>query len=98
MQDVGTMPAQGKVSLRGNQIRMLVAAAIGLPAVVRAFQLLEIMPTELAPYWMMAPLFFTIWVVACAGRNKWLEFGGWAALAIACYYVFEASFALALRP
>jgi len=78
-----------------REIRMVLAATIGLPAVARAFQLLDIMPTDIAVYWMIAPLFFTIWVVLAIGRNVWLELGGWAALTTASFYVLQSSLALA---
>lgn len=78
-----------------REIRMLLAATIGLPAVARAFQLLEVMPPDIAVYWMIAPLVFTIWVVSAIGRNLWLELGGWAALSTASFFVLESSLALA---
>lgn len=73
---------------------MLIAALIGLPAVARAFQLLDVMPPEIAVYWMIAPLIFTAWVVCSVGRNVWLELGGWAALMTASFYVLQSSLAV----
>jgi hypothetical protein len=96
MQDATTVLAQKrKPGLPLREIRMLLAATIGLPAVARAFQLLDFMPTEIALYWMIAPLFFTIWVLSAIGRNVWLELGGWAALTTTSFYVLESSLALA---
>ena len=83
---------RGALPLR--EIRMLLAALVGLPAVARAFQLLDVMPADHAVYWMIAPLFFTIWVVCAIGRNVWLEVGGWAALTTASFYVLEAGLAV----
>ena len=83
-----------RTCIPAREIRMLIAATIGLPAVARAFQLLDVMPTEIAVYWMIAPLFFTVWVVSTIGRNVWLEIGGWAALTVASFYVLESSLAI----
>jgi hypothetical protein len=77
-----------------REIRMVIAALIGLPAVARAFQLLDVMPSDIALYWMIAPLIFTVWVVVSVGRNVWLEVGGWAALTTASFYVLQASLAV----
>jgi hypothetical protein len=84
-----------RTTLPVREIRMIVAAIIGLPAVARSFQLLDVMPSDIAGYWMAAPLIFTLWVVCSVGRNVWLELGGWAALTMASFYVFESSLALA---
>lgn len=96
MRDATMARAQKRGSrLPLREIRMLLAATIGLPAVARAFQLLDVMPSEIAVYWMIAPLVFTVWVVAAIGRNVWLELGGWAALSTASFFVLESSLALA---
>ena len=95
MQSARTTGAQRRrTCIPVREIRMLIAATIGLPAVARAFQLLDVMPTEIAVYWMIAPLFFTVWVVSTIGRNVWLEIGGWAALTLASFYVLESSLAI----
>ena len=83
-----------RTTLPVREIRMLIAALIGLPAVARAFQLLDVMPPEIAVYWMIAPLVFTAWVVCSVGRNLWLELGGWAALTTASFYVLQSSLAV----
>ena len=88
-------PQRRRTTLPVREIRMLVAALIGLPAVVRAFQLLDVIPADIAVYWMVAPLVFTAWVVWSVGRNLWLELGGWAALTTASFYVLQSSLALA---
>jgi hypothetical protein len=83
-----------RTTLPIREMRMLLAALIGLPAVARAFQLLDVIPAEIAVYWMIAPLIFTLWVVCSIGRNLWLEVGGWAALTTASFYVMQSSFAV----
>ena len=95
MQDATTARAEKHdPGLPLREIRMLLAATIGLPAVTRAFQLLDVIPAEIAVYWMIAPLFFTIWVLSAIGRNVWLELGGWVALTTTSFYVLESSLAL----
>jgi hypothetical protein len=83
-----------RTTLPVREIRMLIAALIGLPAVARAFQMLDVMPSDIAVYWMIAPLIFTGWVVCSIGRNVWLEIGGWAALTTASFYVLQSSLAI----